>query len=353
MRGHQGHTLRLLTLTLLSVLILGLGTSEALAVIEKPMEGPTRFDTAVEMSMEGWDPGPGTDAVIITTGMNWPDALGGAVFSGGQMARGPILLVEQDSIPDAVWTEINRLDPTRAIILGGDSAISPAVETQLVSKLGAANVVRLAGADRYETSNKIAEYAITMDNDDAGSNYDGVAFVATGMNFPDALAAGPVSAFREWPIFLADPNAGEDGTVPAAFMKAQGVTDVYILGGLNAVTQTQEDMLEAEFPGKVNRLSGQDRYATGARIAQFGDDSNLQWGSPCITTGENFPDALAGGPFAARWMSVILITPGDELHSAPKAKLEANKADIQSVFYLGGTQALSQDVRDEVYNLIP
>jgi thermitase len=111
-------------------------------------------------------------------------------------------------------------------------------------------------------------------------------------------------------------------------------------------------MLEAVFPGEVSRLAGQDRYETGAIVAQFGDDSLLNWAAPSIATGDDFPDALAGGPHAARWLSPLIITPGDQLHPAAAAKLSEHKASVNWVWYLGGTSALSENVRSQVRGVL-
>jgi hypothetical protein len=60
-----------------------------------PIEGLSRFHTAVAASVEAYP--DGSQYVIIATGRNWPDALGGTALAGALDA--PILLSEPTSLP--------------------------------------------------------------------------------------------------------------------------------------------------------------------------------------------------------------------------------------------------------------
>jgi len=341
---------RTLATVLLAAGLTAMTATQAFALTELELAGASRFETAVEISQAGWSTGS-ANAVIIATGRNWPDALGGAVLCGGDMLDGPLLLVEQDSIPDVVWNEISRLGASEAVILGGPSAVGSVVEDRLNTELGASNVTRLQGANRYATANAIAAHAIEVDNAN-GLPYDGTAFVATGGDFPDSLAVSPYSMSGEWPLFLADPVAD---TVPDAYMSSLGVTNVYILGGVSAVSVNQEAALVAEFGAEnVTRLWGLNRYSTGTAIAQYAYENWFHdWNWCSFATGEKFPDALAGGTLAGKWGSVLLITPSDSLHSSVESKLETYKAGIDHVQFMGGTNALSDTVRAEVRSILP
>ena len=72
---------------------------------------------------------------------------------------------------------------------------------------------RIAGADRYSTAATLSRAHFP-----AGVP---VAFVATGRNFPDALAVGPVAGMQGGPVLLTDPNSlpqatrGRAGAAPA------------------------------------------------------------------------------------------------------------------------------------------
>lgn len=301
------------------------------------LAGATRYNTAVMVSKEAYP--SGTNIVVIATAANWPDALGGAALAGA--ADGPILLVTKDSIPTVVQGEIDRLGATKAYVLGGIGAVSQAVEDSLISDMGAGSVTRLGGASRYGTANLIAQETIDV----LGIGYDGGSFVATGRNFPDALAGSPLAASAGMPIFLATADAA-----PAAEMKAMGVTDVLVLGGTGAVAGDIETALEGTFGGgNVDRLAGSDRYSTGVAIATYGVDSlGLSWNHLAIATGRNFPDALAGGVLPATNGSVMLLSAATTLPSSVATALSDNKDWIADVYYLGGLGAVPQSVRDAV-----
>lgn len=92
----------------------------------------------------------GIDAVFISTGVNFPDALGAGPAAA--LGIGPILLVAQDQVPDATIAELNRLAPQTIYIVGGTAVVSPAVESILENLAFSPDVVRLAGGNRYETA---------------------------------------------------------------------------------------------------------------------------------------------------------------------------------------------------------
>ncbi|MCL4554068.1 MAG: cell wall-binding repeat-containing protein [Actinobacteria bacterium] len=195
--------------------------------------GLTRYDTAVAASKRAFP--TGADTVVIASGENWPDALGGTALAGA--VDGPMLLVRPNALPSEVAAEIRRLDPSKTYILGGTGAVSAGVASAVEAIVGVGDVVRLAGPTRFETNSKIVSETISV----LGPAYDGTAFVATGESFPYALSAAPLAAAKGWPIFLARP-----ASIDSAAMAALGVTDVVILGGTGAIPQTVRNQVEAK-----------------------------------------------------------------------------------------------------------
>lgn len=302
--------------------------------------GSNRYATAIQTSQEAFADGT-ADCVVIATGTNWPDALGGAALAAAK--NGPILLTKPTALSSGILDEIDRLGASEAIILGGTGAVSQEVEDALVAEMGAANVDRIGESNRYTTAQAIA--AATIAELDAGAGYDGTAFVATGGNFPDALAASPLAAAKGWPIYLAKPGSNP----PTSEMQTRGVTDALILGGTSAITVAQEAALESAFPTNVERLSGADRYATGVDVATYGvETAGLAWNGLALSTGQNFPDALAGGVLAGKNGSVMLLTKSTSLPSSVSDVLTTERDWIADVYYLGGDGAISQGVRDAV-----
>jgi len=95
-------------------------------------------------------------------------------------AAGPIFLVTKDAIPAAAAAELRRLQPKRVVVLGGGAAVSASVQAALAGYT-AGEVTRLSGPDRHTTGAAISRHAF-------GPGAP-VAYIATGEDFPDALAA--------------------------------------------------------------------------------------------------------------------------------------------------------------------
>ena len=93
--------------------------------------------------------------VYVATGLNFPDALGAAGAAG--VAMGPVLLVAQNSIPPETLAELNRLAPTRIVIVGGTAVISNTVELALQGLSFGPTVDRIAGANRYDTAAQLSQ----------------------------------------------------------------------------------------------------------------------------------------------------------------------------------------------------
>ncbi len=301
--------------------------------------GGNRYQTALDACRHAFTSAP---AVVLATGENWPDALGGAALAGA--AGGPILLTEPGRLTAGVLDQIRALGATKVYLLGGSAAISTSVENALESALGPGDqVTRMGGSNRFGTARLVAAEAARLQ----GPGYDGTVFVATGTNFPDALAASPVSAAKGWPILLCD--AGGLDASSYALLSAIGAKEAYLLGGTAVVpTSVQQRLATLLGPTRVHRLEGGDRYATGVKIARQGVAEGLTWDHLAIGTGENFPDALAGGVMQGKLGSVVLLTETDRLPSSVRAELVARADLIGEVCYLGGTGAVSESVRAAV-----
>ncbi len=312
-------------------------TSDPLEVIE--VQGDSRYETAVETCKLAFPSGAST--VVIATGRDWPDALGGAALAGA--VNGPILLSESSALPTVVKKEITRLGATHAIILGGTSALSTAVERDLTA--AGVTFERLGGRNRYLTASLIAHATIERLDD-----YDGTAFVSTGRDFPDALAASPMAAAKGWPVFLADPAGSASALV--SLLQAEGVTDALVLGGEAVVSRTYFNALDSGLTD-ATRLYGTNRYATCAAVAGYAvEEAGMSYNGLALSVGTQFPDALAGGALCSQNGSVMLLTDSRSLASPIATLLTENSDDIQCVHFLGGLSAISADVRETVTDIL-
>lgn len=317
--------------------------SEAAGLYVTPMEGLGRIETAIMSSRTAFS--GGSEYVILATSRSFPDALGGSALAG--VLDAPILLTEPGALPDAVATEIlDNLGATKAIILGGTGAVSTDVEDDLIAMLGAENVERIGGLSRYDTAEQIAvrvldEVAVRIGN--PGPYF---AFVATGESFPDALAASSWGSWGYVPFFLVGP-----GTDPGAFaetLTTANVDKVIILGGTGAVSPAIQGAAEGAGITTSARHAGIGRYETAAAIAEAFVVDDAAFSTVAVTTGQDFPDALAGGAALGRYGVPIVLTPPASLHSAARGVLEGHADTIQDLFFLGGTGAVSVPVRRDV-----
>ncbi|WP_382308368.1 cell wall-binding repeat-containing protein [Herbiconiux sp. UC225_62] len=159
----------------------------------------------------------GATTAYVATGTNFPDALS-ASAAGGSFGA-PVLLVygSATAADDATTSTLGDLGVTTLKIAGGPNSVSPGMESSLAS---VAPVTRLSGADRFEASISI--------NHDAFTRADDV-FIATGLNFPDALAGAALAASSTAPLYVVPSTC-----VPqAALMDIAGLNPdrVTLLGG--------------------------------------------------------------------------------------------------------------------------
>lgn len=162
---------------------------------------------------------------FIATGANFPDAL--SATSAAASVDAPVILIPgtNPAVDPATIALLDRLGVTEITITGGPNSVSPAIEVQLKQKYGASKVARLGGADRFEASVAVNQAFFASASE---------AFVATGANFPDALAGGVLAAGKGAPLVVVRGDC-----IPAATGKALdrwGVTKVTLLGGSASLT---------------------------------------------------------------------------------------------------------------------
>ncbi len=239
--------------------------------------------------------------------------------------RGGVALVLAAAVLVAQPVSAQGLDPL--VVAGGTAAVPDAVMAPIAEATGR-EVVRVAGADRFETA-AIASQAFAV-----GSP----AFVASGANFPDALAGGPAAAVAGGPILLVNPDS-----IPASTAEAlQGLapSSITVLGGSAAVADSVVDELGGFTDGDVTVVFGAERFATAAAIAAAFFDAPVE--RVFVASGEAFPDALSGAQAGGLLGVPVLLTRPGDLPDATAGALDALQPGQITV--LGGTAAVSDDV---------
>lgn len=195
------------------------------------ISGSDRYETAVEVAKK-----LGTSKYIaVVTGDNYPDAISVAPVAA-KMGM-PILLVSKDDMTVAVRNYISGKKFEKTYVIGGYNDISEGVEK------GFSNPVRISGSDKYERN--IGVLKAFQDSIDFDTVY-----VATGNNYPDALAASVLAAKGSNPVVLTD------SYVPwmlKDYMRSRVVSNFVVLGGTGAVSSSVESILMG-IPAEISSI---------------------------------------------------------------------------------------------------
>ena len=179
----------------------------------KRLAGSNRYGTNLEILKEAGIQG---NAILVSTGTNFADSLS-ASASGL-----PVLLVK-DKLTAEQKDFLSNYNDKKIYILGGTNAVNKTVEGEL-GEYG--TIKRLNGANRYETSVKIAEEFLK----DADT-----LVIAVGDNFPDGLCGGALAYQIGAPVILV-----KDGRADYAkkLVEKKHIEKGVVLGGTNALKDT-------------------------------------------------------------------------------------------------------------------
>lgn len=300
--------------------------------------GDDRFATAVELAQGVFEEGGQRAPVVyIVDAFNFADALSAGPAAAIQ--GGLLLPVRPNSIPDVIKAELTRLNPERIVIAGGTGAVSAAVQTELANYVDhPSHVERVGGIDRYATSRAIVA--------DAFGDVDvNEVFIATGRDFPDALAAGPAAAHFGGAVLLVDGAAASVPTETLNLISSFDEPYVFLAGGTGVINTAVANALAGPAGGQefVIRLGGIDRFETARLINQqvFGFTESYP-DFAFIANAYGFADALAAGPVAAAYGAPLYL-------SAPQCLRSQTWFDLVDllvtfVFPVGGTGVLSDAV---------
>lgn len=293
--------------------------------------GETRELTAVAVARQYWTT---ASTVVLATSRNFPDALAAGPYAAKFGA--PLLLTPPEALPAEVSQVLAQLATTTVVILGGPAAVPQAIEDQLIA--AGYSVQRVSGEDRFITAAQLST---------AVGAPDRLAIVALGASanpsraWPDALGAGGYASLpNPTPVLLSRTDDVPDVTIQT--LKTLGVTNVNLLGGTVALSPAVEAELVAN-GFVVNRLAGDDRYATSVLVAQdvltrFGDVQ----ARPVFVTGQNFPDGLAAGALAAQIGGPVILIPQNDVPAGTLNFLRTNANQLDDPVFLGGFVAISQ-----------
>ncbi|MCW2680501.1 MAG: lipoprotein [Frankiales bacterium] len=309
--------------------------------------GTDRIGTAVAASKEGF-PGAAR-AVTLARADLYPDALAGAPLASRR--GGPLLLTGSGGLDPRVAAEIRRLRATQVVLLGGTTALSPTVVSDLRGLgIAADEITRVAGTDRYATAAAIGRQMPSTNAFLVKGN------APDGQGWVDAVSVSPVAALLGRPILLTAPEALSSAT--SAALRTGGYDAVDIVGGTTAVASSVATATAGIVPD-VERIAGADRFATSLEMAKWavlaGADPSELW----LTTARDWPDAVAAGSAIAVDEGILLLADDTVEASAVQTWLDevnpvsasasASVSDVlERVRVLGGTGAVPAKVEQEL-----
>jgi hypothetical protein len=356
------------------------------------LAGPDRISTSIVASQSrNW----GCD-VIVARQDEFPDALAAGPLA--DVVNAPILLIpsaaQEEEVPEIVLTELRRLardddqwygryglclrtqkeidtqvvsvngGPKRlgitVHIIGGTGVISEDQQEQIDDVRGVWDTVRWRGADRYQTAVAVADAVIDI----VGRYSQGGppwftpptqinAFLTTGTNFPDALAAGASAAQNDGVVLLTKGEEVEKFTEEFVENLAQVIVDgrrnnpeiITVGGPADRAAVARGFSVDQSYVGAT-------RYETAALLARA-----PFWGTPTlrypfdavgVASGESFADAVVGGGYMANADGPLLLTRPNELPAASSDYLEDYSFTLDYAFLFGGKATISNAVASQM-----
>ena len=291
------------------------------------IDGRDRIETAINISKQAYN--KAKTAIVVRHDL-FPDSMTASVLA--KLKDAPILLNPTDKLDSRVGDEIKRLGAEEVIIVGGQNSVSEKVREDLKAYDSDKNVERIAGADRYGTSEMVAKRVVGI------TGKKNTAVVASGQVFPDALSVGTFASREGYPILLVKKDS-----VPSQIQNAIKDLDInktYIAGGTNTISKSTE----AKLPNVVERMAGATRYETSVAIAKskFGASKEAY-----IASGEEFADALVISPISGKFNRPTLLVSRNKNSNSP-VKTYIRNVGFTSITAIGGERFVPYSVLEDL-----
>ncbi|MEQ4305203.1 cell wall-binding repeat-containing protein [Plantactinospora sp. B6F1] len=262
---------------------------KALGYQVKRLDGENRYSTSVAIAKEI---NPNPTYVLAATGVNFPDALSAGAAAGSFNVPGTgqsavVVLTAGNNLPVPTRNYLNEVRSTSAIV---------GIGVQGATATAAYNPIKIYGPDRYETSLRVA-WAFFGGTDHAG--------MATGLDWPDALAGGALMATINAPLLLTRGNQSTLSFQPELFFdEHSGSLDTaLILGGTGVVSTGQQaptgrwisgpgGYTVVQNPTNIG-IVGLDRGTAGLRAATAVDPSRVRTPEQLQAAVDGLEDRLA------------------------------------------------------------
>ncbi|MDQ0268861.1 cell wall-binding repeat-containing protein [Cytobacillus purgationiresistens] len=302
----------------------------------KRLGGNSRYEVSANVSKELSSWGFNSSTVIIANGEAYGDIIPAVNLAVKEQA--PILVTPSDALPNAVKSEIQRLKPSNAIILGGVLSVTNEVENEL-KQLGIKSIERIAGDSRYTNAVDTAKRIVDESTD--------TAIVVNGNAIGDMLSVASVAGQRKIPILLTGNADKLHSSVDNYLSQNPQIKNIVIVGGPLSVSENAEAKLATY--ANVDRINGNSRFEISVNVANYFMVTTNKF---VITNGMNYPDGMIGAPLAAMRGYHILLTQPESLPNVVDSYLVANKSNLDNVYILGGPLSVSNEIEQRINSLI-
>ena len=313
------------------------------------LAGSNRYETAVAIAKEQvfGSSKLGNSSlksnIVLVNGNSLVDGLSAAplaadlkIHDSNTDVAAPILLTEADALPKATKAYLKELVGNKTVsnlnttvhLVGGEAVLNKSLEKEL-KELGF-KVVRYGGANREETSLKVAEEI----NKDLPATTKASAFVVGANGEADAMSIAAVAAKDKTPIVVS-----KAGGLTEDAIEALNDANVTVIGGKSAVSEEDYEAVKAE-AHSLNRISGANRKETNALIIEkyyagtFGKAQNVIVAKDGQRDKMELVDALAAANMASGKKAPIVLATSS-LSSSQINALELNAKEAATLYQVG------------------
>ena len=272
----------------------------------------------------------GSESVIVISGENDFDFALANSLAGALDA--PILLSQNEHVPDVAFQEIDRLNPKKIIVISGNTTYSNSIINQLEKTLPAEMQIDLLLDESYsELSLKVFNYALGHWN-------------ANTVLLAYKECTGDIVSFSPYTYALGVPILLKDGADPIPdshyeLLQNNNYTQVIILGGTD---QFPEEYLSPIKNLNINyiRICGKDAYDANELINSWIESNEPNTGTLenlIVTSFWNPSDAYCVGMFAAKNKALLLLEDPDNLDSVAHSInfIERQRGRIRKLTFIG------------------
>ncbi|MCA1060809.1 S8 family serine peptidase [Rossellomorea aquimaris] len=201
---------------------------------------------------------------------------------------------------------------------------------------------RISGATSVETAIEISkagwenlrENEVTINGESQKGKF---VILASGLSFPDSLAASPLASYLDSPILLVK---NELTSSLKEELKRLAPTHVLIIGGEAAIAKDIEKEIN-NLNIKIKRIYGENRYETAVAINNL---IPFKTNKAFVVSGENYPDALSIASYSGSKLYPVLFVQKETIPSDVQTYIKAK--GITKPYVIGGEAVIGKGVMD-------